>query len=166
MPMGAAAAGHFRRCKYDRKCARLALRLAISDRAHTMDPLKGGGMMRYMLFVAAAFLTLTEGVRAETALQATASCREIAKGIKPNGQIAFTSDGNFCWGAFAVIQQLSRVVGSSNDKMLHICAGENVTRSQMILVFLKYADNHPEQLDEEFPFIALQALVQAFPCHR
>ena len=53
-----------------------------------------------------------------------------------------------------------------NDLLLSICPGEKVTRSQMILVFLKYADNNPAKLDEEFPFVAVTAMQQAFPCKR
>jgi hypothetical protein len=45
-----------------------------------------------------------------------------------------------------------------------MCIGEHVTRVQLILVFLKFADDHPELLDQEFPDIARRALMKAFPC--
>jgi hypothetical protein len=48
------------------------------------------------------------------------------------------------------------------DLLLRICPGEKVTRSQMILVFLKYADNNPAKLDDEFPFVAVTAMQQRF----
>jgi hypothetical protein len=122
--------------------------------------------MTKILPVAVAILLATSGnVSAETALQATASCREVAKGLKPDGQIYFSPAGQFCWGAFSMLQELSRLGVSANDRTLGICAGEKVTRSQMILVFLKYADNNPAKLHGDFPFIALQALQEAFSCN-
>jgi hypothetical protein len=34
----------------------------------------------------------------------------------------------------------------------------------MVLVFLKYADNHPAELDQDFTPMAINALIEAFPC--
>lgn len=39
------------------------------------------------------------------------------------------------------------------------------TRLELIKVFLKYIDAHPERGHEEFVFVVLDALWQAYPCH-
>ncbi|MBR1226130.1 hypothetical protein JQ600_14490 [Bradyrhizobium sp. AUGA SZCCT0176] len=121
--------------------------------------------MTKILPVAVAVLLAASGnVSAETALQATASCREVVKGLRSDGQIAVGPAGQFCWGAFDVLQKMSRIINTSSSPVLGMCPGEKVTRSQMILVFLKYADNNPALLHDDFPFIALRALQEAFPC--
>jgi hypothetical protein len=119
------------------------------------------------LVTVAILLASLGNVSAETALQATASCREVVKGLRPDGQIYIPPAGQFCWGAFGALQAMSRLRDSaiSTDvPPLGVCAGEKVTRSQMVLVFLKYADNNPAKLDDDFSFIALRALQEAFPC--
>jgi Rap1a immunity proteins len=123
--------------------------------------------MLKVLVTVAILLAALENASAETALQATASCREVVKGLRPDGQIYIPPAGQFCWGAFGALQAMSRVTNSAistDGPLLGVCAGEKVTRSQMVLVFLKYADNNPAQLDDEFPFIAWRALREAFPC--
>jgi Rap1a immunity proteins len=127
------------------------------------------GVLRDAKGIAAAAILLAASgnVSAETALQATASCREVVKGLRSDGQIYISPASQFCWGAFGALQTLSRLRNpaiSTDVSQLGVCAGEKVTRSQMILVFLKYADNNPAQLDDEFPLIALRALQEAFPC--
>jgi hypothetical protein len=118
------------------------------------------------LTVLAILLVLAGSARAETALQATASCREVVKGLSPDGTLNFPPAGEYCWGAFAVVQQFSRltIAPHGRERLLGMCVGEHVTRTQLVLVFLKYADNHPAHLDQEFPLIARQALMEAFPC--
>ncbi|SRR6266404_6118253 len=122
--------------------------------------------MLKVLVAVAILLAALGNASAETALQATASCREVVKGLRPDGQIHMPPAGQFCWGAFGVLQAMARVKMSADsaNTLLGMCPGEKVTRSQMVLVFLRYADNNPAQLDDEFPFIALRALQEAFPC--
>ena len=69
------------------------------------------------IFVFISLCGLVGGARAETALKVSASCREVMNGIRPDG-IYFKPAGDFCWGAFAVLQYY--------DKALGTCSGERV----------------------------------------
>jgi hypothetical protein len=132
-------------------------------------PAKGCRRVKKMnsyLWGLAILLVLAGPADAESALQAIPSCLTVSKGLRPDGKLYFSPDGQFCWGAFAAIQQFSRllIADEPGKRSLDICSPETSSRLQMILVFLKYADSHPEVLDQEFPLIARQALREAFPC--
>jgi hypothetical protein len=113
--------------------------------------------------------------RAETALEVESWCKPIANAaFGENGEISYhsNSDTEFCWGAFATIEELSRVLSSYsyNDNtltctpLIGICAPSAVTRVQMIKIFSKYVDEHPDKSHLEFAVIARLSLAEAFPC--
>jgi hypothetical protein len=122
-------------------------------------------MMRRALAALIIFLAMVSNVRAESALDLLASCRAAANGLlEPNGTIRLPPAAEYCWGAFVVLQELSRIVDSSNRRMLNACVGPKVTRLQLVMVFLKYADDHPAELDQDFSRVAVSAFRDAFPC--
>jgi hypothetical protein len=51
-----------------------------------------------------------------------------------------------------------------NPAIKWYCAPEGVTLGQLIKVFLKYMDEHPEQLHEDASLMLLRSLRKAFPC--
>ena len=116
----------------------------------------------------AIFLAAVGNARAESALNAMGSCREVVNGLRPDGKIFLSPGAQWCWGAFDVLQTFARVLvegkDDPNQTVLHACVGPKVSRGQMVLVFLKYADNHPAELDQDFTPMAINALIEAFPC--
>jgi hypothetical protein len=105
----------------------------------------------------------------ETALQVQSWCREVINAkLGANDTILLKRSNfytGFCWGAFASIQQFSTYVPrGSTDRLLYICTPPTSTRLQLIKIFSKYVDDHPETAHEDFSDIAFQALVKAFPC--
>ena len=85
----------------------------------------------------------------------------------PNDTISFPADfdASFCLGAFTAIIGLSGLSsGDGAPNFLHFCPPRGVTGVQYIRIFLKYVDDHPEKGHEIFPFVALNALLHAFPC--
>jgi len=115
------------------------------------------------------FLSFAGLCRAESALEASGSCRAVANGERgSDGTLRFSREGDFCWGAFASLQQLARVSSADNPKgrALNICAPPESTRMQLVLVYLQYATNHPNELHEELPIVAWRSLMSAFPCSK
>jgi hypothetical protein len=70
----------------------------------------------------------------------------------------------FVWGLFASFQGLMRFGVSDTEQTPEICAPAASTRVQLIKIFLRYVDQHPEIVHQEFENVALVALRQAFPC--
>jgi hypothetical protein len=103
---------------------------------------------------------------AETALEVQSWCTQVASApIKTNGYISIepTFEGGFCWGAFAAIQGLNDNVSVNNKSI--ICAPDSSTRAQIIRIFMKYCEQHPERMHEDFVVVALTAISMAFRCH-
>jgi hypothetical protein len=47
-----------------------------------------------------------------------------------------------------------------------VCTNSSVTRDQLLRVVVKYIDDRPTRLHEDFKVLALEALRAAFPCKR
>ncbi len=70
-----------------------------------------------------------------------------------------------CWGAFLSIQQLITLkAAGANNPIFRVCAPEELTLLQIIQTFESYARRHPDQQNEPFTVVALNALHNAFPC--
>jgi hypothetical protein len=70
-----------------------------------------------------------------------------------------------CWGAFEVLHAESYFLKEDGKTpMMYFCLPPNVGRVQMIQVFLRCANEHPEKLHWDFTAAAMNSLVQAFPC--
>jgi hypothetical protein len=103
----------------------------------------------------------------ETALVVQSWCKAIVSAkFGADRRVFFTQnqDTGFCWGAFATIQELSKYASSENARMLGICTPSTSTRIQLIKIFSKYVDDHPEAANQSFSDVALLSLTQAFPC--
>jgi len=69
----------------------------------------------------------------------------------------------FCWGAFAMISQLI-TADDRGDRPLKICAPPKHTPAQIVKIFMRYVDRHPEEAHLPFALVANYALTEAFPC--
>lgn len=70
-----------------------------------------------------------------------------------------------CWGTMGTIQQVIGVVYEGTDQpMFKVCAPEHSKLSQIISVFVKFAQDNPQRLHENYFFFTLEALRTAFPC--
>jgi hypothetical protein len=50
--------------------------------------------------------------------------------------------------------------------LMNICAPPRVTQTQMIRVVVKYIDDRPARLNENFNDLTVEALVAAWPCKK
>lgn len=87
--------------------------------------------------------------------------------LADNGGLLLKQDFStgHCWGAFDSLQDTSKLV-FNDDKhpALFVCAPKEVTLTQYIRIFVRYAEDNPHLLHEEYTFVALEALREAFPC--
>ncbi len=125
---------------------------------------------RRNLLIGLMGLILTTGsVQGETtALEMVSACRGVASAPIQGNQVWFARDypSGLCWGAFATIQDLSTVQLTDGTAMLGSCPPVPSNRVELIKVFLKYADDHPEKLHNSFAAVFLEALFQAYPCSK
>jgi len=49
--------------------------------------------------------------------------------------------------------------------LLRACVPRDSTRTQLIAIFVRFAQKHPERYQEDFVFVTLSALKSAFPCN-
>lgn len=116
-----------------------------------------------------SFCTLSgRALASETAGEFASLCSNVSVAAKtPDGQVHFDSnfDSGRCWGAFAAVQELSRIrADMTKPPLLGICAPENATRLELIKAFVGYVSVHPEVRRQEFSAVVLISLRSRFPC--
>ena len=122
--------------------------------------------MRLHTYLTIALLASPAITRAESAQQLLSACRPIATGETFESGITFprTFETGMCWGLFAMLQEMTRHLDEKRRPIYFICSPESSTRSQLVKIFVKYADSVPERLHEDGTALALQSLQRAFPC--
>jgi hypothetical protein len=121
------------------------------------------------LRLAVMFWAIALPAHAETALQVYSWFKDIAEHSKAleygNWFMKSTFDNGYCWGAFATIQELSGFMEHDTKRhILAICLPDGSGRMQIIKVFTRYVDEHPELSHQEFSIVALNSLVKAYRC--
>lgn len=105
--------------------------------------------------------------RAETTEEMVSACKAISTAKVANGQISLPQDftSGVCWGAFGTIQTVIDIADQGTLKhFFFVCAPEGGTRTQLIQIFLVYAQAHPEEYQKDYFVVALTSLQKAFPC--
>jgi hypothetical protein len=131
--------------------------------------LLGMKSIRSLLLIAIAMFGICCGQRcmAETAEEMLSACRPVMNAKVTDGKInlPLDFDSGSCWGAFGAIQDLLTAVNASTKKpMFGVCLSESTTRTQLIAIFVRYAEKHPERYNERFVWVADNAIREAFPC--
>lgn len=108
----------------------------------------------------------TKSVSAQNAQQLLSSCRPIAQGQVTERGLAFTRtyEAGVCWGAFGMLQTAIIRVDDRRAPLLSVCAPEASSRSQLVQVFVKFAESNPARLHEEGNDLAIESLQLAYPC--
>jgi hypothetical protein len=110
---------------------------------------------------------LTAPARSQTALEMSVSCRLIAYADRAaDGGVSFalSFDTGRCWGGFSALQQVSLFVDDRNRRALNICPPPDSTLVQMVAIFVRHVDGHPEEIQENWVRVAHRSLIAAFPC--
>lgn len=119
------------------------------------------------IVAAVVFLSVPPS-HAETAEEMLSACRPITMSKVSDGKIdlPMTYDSGLCWGAFAVLNQAMMLLNSDGSPSLHVCLPESATRTELIAIFVKYVENHPEVYSQNFALTALNAEHKSFPCSK
>jgi hypothetical protein len=116
------------------------------------------------------FISYSSSAFADTAQEMLSACKPIARANisgdkgKVTGPDTFTAGK--CWGAFTVIQNAIERVDDSMLLIYNICPPAESTRTQLISMFVDYAEKNPQRLQEDFFDVFIEALRKAFPCRR
>ncbi len=99
---------------------------------------------------------------ADTSANAVYSgCKAFAQGQPTtNAQLAML--GNFCSGVLHGLAGVSQYV---TPPEWHSCTPPNSDAAQLARVVIRFLDEHPERMHEDFRRLALEAFHQAWPCN-
>jgi Rap1a immunity proteins len=125
-------------------------------------------------FIAVAILAcsiFSSSVRAQTTTGSDiiSKCKQaVASADSPSATVNHYEPG-FCAGFVAGINETEAMWQASDkddhrDHLLSFCFPDTSTDGQLLRVFVKYLEDHPEELHESAAFLYLKAMHRAFPC--
>jgi hypothetical protein len=123
--------------------------------------------MRKAIAVAVAVTVLALGAGARdaaadgSAREVAASCREL---FKSDARKSF--DAGLCIGSFTTIHALSSIVDQHQAPLLGFCRPPSVDFTEMVRVFMRHVDSHPQSAQSYYVIEAINALVAAYPCKK
>jgi hypothetical protein len=129
-----------------------------------MKPL---GLRLLALFAAAFLLSGTTPVLAQTAGEMLHACQTLQRGMRIKGDTAFLPSGTEaqqCWGFMSAVQEYSVLADQAGTRLLSACPAADTKTTQIVDVFVKYANAHPEKRDIPAAAVAYNAIADAFPC--
>lgn len=114
------------------------------------------------------FLLSTSPARSQSAMELVQDCAQFERGLHISGDnITYpgTFDSGMCWGFMGAFQQLAAMQDEDRaTTLVRSCPPADSKRTQLIRVFMSYADKHPEKLNYAAARLAVEALSSAFPC--
>jgi len=125
--------------------------------------------MKTLKFVLALFLLfgcVSIACRAETAEEMLSACRPITHAKVSDGKVEMPLDfdSGSCWGAFGMLHGFLWVVDGNSKPLLNWCVPKDATRTELIAVFVKYTENHPDQYGQDFQLVVINSILQTYPC--
>lgn len=122
-------------------------------------------MMKIAMWACAACLPVLEAAAAPTAAELLSLCRPVASGGISGEYAKFPQnfDTGICWGVFSAIQQTSRYMKDGRT-LMGVCAPPTSRTSQLVAIFVRYAESRPQQHHEDGIDLAYESLSNAFPC--
>ena len=111
------------------------------------------------------FASGSKSALAFSAEELLSACRLIAKAEVTGDYVRFPTnyETGICWGAFGVIQKV--IVQADDTGPIHgVCAPSNSKLTQLISIYVAYAEKNPQRLHADFFHVALESLGNAFPC--
>lgn len=122
-----------------------------------------------LVYAFAVILFPAPALHAQDTEQMLSACRPLATAKIEGDTVSMprTVNAGMCWGAFDVIQTIiGAEYSTTKEKIFRVCAPSNSTRTQLISIFVYYAENHPATYSQRFTWTALHSLRLAFPCSK
>ena len=109
-------------------------------------------------------------VKAQTASEYLGYCEqfEVSTAQQSGGQLILPNGGPMdCWHFFVAFRELADLIDADTRRpILGLCIPNSVPTSQVIRVFVSYAEEHPEILQTLPAIAALQAVWQSYGCNK
>ena len=64
----------------------------------------------------------------------------------------------------SAVQQYSVLADQNGNRLLSACPAADIKTTQIVDVFVKYADTHPDKSNTSAAVAAYNAMADAFPC--
>ena len=119
------------------------------------------------LLAAAFLLSANTMVLAQTAGEMLHACQALQRGMRVTGNTAFLPSGTEaqqCWGFMSAVQEYSVLADQAGTRLLNACPAADTKTTEIVDVFVKYANAHPEKRDTPAAAAAYNAMADAFPC--
>ena len=126
-------------------------------------------MKRIILLIMASSLIFVTPSFAESTLEVLLACKSFLKDTDRKGtkkSLPASSDSELCRGAFMVIQNTLYFYEADGTPILRACVPKEVTRTQLISVFVKYAEDNKRRLHDDFTMTAVNCIQDAYPCKK
>ncbi|MBI3516036.1 MAG: hypothetical protein HY060_18540 [Proteobacteria bacterium] len=118
--------------------------------------------------IAGALLVLLALVSVPTPAHALGSAQEVADNcrdlLRPDPPQSF--DVGLCVGSFTTLYALSGVVDQHKAPILGFCRPPNTQYLDMVRVFVRHVESHPQAGQAFYAIEAVNAFVNAYPCKR
>ena len=91
----------------------------------------------------------------------------IYEGIQSGRQADVTNDETLGMGyCLGLILGIKFLAGAATKNTAYpICVPDNAPSGQVLSVVLRYLRNHPQKLNDNFLYLIMDALLEAWPCH-
>jgi hypothetical protein len=122
--------------------------------------------MRLHFLIVLLLLALARPASADTVQEMLSACRPIAQSEVVGDYARFPQNyrTGYCWGVFTSIQQIIVHIDENRRRVYFICSPPEVRLTQIVAVFVTFAEKNPQRLHEDFFPFALESLRSAFPC--
>ena len=115
-------------------------------------------------FLIAALLPLAREANAMDASNLLASCETLLREMPvPGEDVAVSKDGLPCWYYMSAIQDSALLSDITRKPFLSTCVPPNSTLTQLIHIFVSYAQSHPAGLSSPAVDLVFGALWEAYP---
>ena len=126
-------------------------------------------MNRYIcsMFMTVVMLLTAVTVFADSTQVMLSACKSITSAKITDEMVMLPEDlqSGRCWGAFGIIQEVIGHVDSKSRRHFYgVCAPPESRRSQLIAIFVNYAEKNPQRLHEDFFWVAIDSLKASFKC--
>jgi hypothetical protein len=64
----------------------------------------------------------------------------------------------------SAVQEYASLADQNGTRLLDSCPNVDISTTQILATFIRYARSHPEELDSSAALVAFNAMRDAFPC--
>jgi hypothetical protein len=115
---------------------------------------------------AAPFLS---AAHAQTGKELLPVCESLQRGLHTKRNQVLIPPGSAvaqCWGFMSAVQQYAALADQNGTRLLDACPKLDITTTQVLATFIRYARSHPEELDSPAALVAFDARCFSLCCRK